>query len=121
MSAIQIEIASRGISCLDYFSKERIESAKTQANRLFAHKQREQQAKEQREREQRDARIVERKAERKRVSEQNQANARNSVSLVGSGYQTYYGRNNERKRRTICYYLDGSLITTSQSDCPFIQ
>ena len=117
MPAIQIEIASRGVRCLDYFSEEKIAQEKSRVNKIFAQKQRGQQAKEQREREQRDARI----ADRKRVAEQNQANARNSVRLVSKRYETYYGRNNERKRRTLCEYSDGRVVEYSQSACPLTQ
>jgi len=40
-----------------------------------------------------------------------------SVTLVQQRYETYYGRNNERRRRTLCEYSDGRIVEYGD-DCP---
>lgn len=40
-----------------------------------------------------------------------------SVSLVRQRYETYYGRNNERKRRRLCEYSDGRIVEYD-NQCP---
>ena len=40
-----------------------------------------------------------------------------SVRLVQRRYETYYGRNNERRRRTLCEYSDGRIVEYADQ-CP---
>ena len=107
-------VAVRGITCSEIYGQSLVNQMKD-ANNLAAIRQAEaKRVQAEANRVQRNQRIAARAAIASRQKEE----AASTIRLVSKDYETYYGRNNERKRRTLCEYSDGRVVEYSQSSCP---
>jgi hypothetical protein len=102
----EIKLA-RNITCTEIYSPAMVADRKRAAN-ILAERQAESKRLQQ----------EEKRAAREASANRQNEDAANVPRLVRTRYETFYGRNNERKRRTLCEYSDGRIVEYSQSNCP---